>query len=70
MPGSTKTSAEGATGSPIEVAAASYDPGYDVYLSYASDADLKQGFCSYGVGIGEASSISTDRGQMSKRRKV
>jgi hypothetical protein len=55
--GMTKTDVEGAVGSPIEVAKASYEPGYDLDVTldagYASVADLKQGYCSYGVGIGE-----------------
>ena len=54
--GDTRTDVEGAIGKPIEVAKASYEPGYDIGESYgyANLADVKQGFCSYGVGIGEA----------------
>ena len=55
--GMTKTDVEGAVGSPIEVAKASYDPGYPVDVTldagYVSPADLKQGYSSYGVGIGD-----------------
>jgi hypothetical protein len=57
--GTTKTDVEGATGSPIEVAEASYDAGYEcqdetMEVGYVTMADLKQGFCSYGVGVGAA----------------
>lgn len=56
MPGTTKTDVEGAVGSPITVAEASYEPGYSIESTldagYVSMADLKQGFCSYGEGIG------------------
>lgn len=54
--GFTKTDVEGAVGSPITVAEASYDPGYDLgaSLEYETDADLKQGFSSYGVAVGES----------------
>jgi hypothetical protein len=55
--GMTRTDVEGAVGSPIEVAEASYDPGYSTETTraagYVSMADLKQGYCSYGVGTGE-----------------
>jgi hypothetical protein len=68
--GTTKTDVEGAVGSPIEVASASYEPGYDQFLGYASKADLKQGFCSYGVAIGEESSLTDTKGSKSGRRKV
>lgn len=54
--GDTRTDVEGAVGSPITVAKASYDPGYPIEGTlkegYASAADLKQGFSSYGKGIG------------------
>ena len=57
MPGTTRTDVEGAVGSPIEVAEASYEPGYSIETTmdagYVSKADLKQGFSSYGVGPGE-----------------
>lgn len=54
--GTTKTDVEGAVGSPVEVARASYDPGYDLgdSLEYETAADLKQGYCSYGVAVGAA----------------
>lgn len=53
--GTTKTDVEGAVGSPITVADASYDPGYPLgdSLQYETTADLKQGYASYGVAIGE-----------------
>jgi hypothetical protein len=53
--GMTKTDVEGAVGSPIEVAKASYDPGYELgdSLQYETRADLKQGYCSYGVAVGD-----------------
>lgn len=47
-------------GKPIEVASASFEPGYhhnelDATLKqgYISAADLKQGFCSYGEATGD-----------------
>jgi len=56
--GTTRTDVEGAVGSPIIVAEASYEPGYSIEetmeAGYVSKADLKQGFCSYGVGVGAA----------------
>ena len=56
--GTTKTDVEGAVGSPITVAEASYDPGYSIdstmEAGYVSNADLKQGYSSYGVGVGDA----------------
>lgn len=51
--GTDKTDVDEAVGSPIDVAAASYDPGYEMELGYCSEADLKRGFCSYGIAIGE-----------------
>lgn len=55
--GTTKTDVDMSVGSPIEVSKASYDPGYDIGVTldagYVSPADLKQGFASYGVGVGE-----------------
>lgn len=54
--GDTRTDVEGAVGSPVTVAKASYDPGYSLEetleAGYVSEADLKQGFSSYGEGIG------------------
>ena len=54
VPGTTRTDVEGAVGSPITVAEASYDPGYPLgdSLEYETMADLKQGFVSYGVAVG------------------
>lgn len=54
--GTSKTDA--ILGEPIDVATASYEPGYDcidvtLEAGYVSKADLKQGFSSYGVGVGE-----------------
>lgn len=42
-------------GEAIEVANASYDPGYDISesLQEVSKADLKQGYCGYGKAVGE-----------------
>lgn len=55
--GTTKTDVEGAVGSPVTVADASYDPGYPLETTldcgYVSTADLKQGYSSYGIGPGE-----------------
>jgi hypothetical protein len=55
--GQTRTDVEGAVGSPITVADASYEPGYSMETTldagYVSMADLKQGFCSYGECVGE-----------------
>jgi hypothetical protein len=50
--GTTKTDV--VLGSPITVAEASYDPGYEFgeSLEYASKADLKQGYTSYGKAVG------------------
>jgi hypothetical protein len=71
MPGTTKIDAQWSVGSPIEVATASYDPGYEPFYGYASMADTKQGYCSYGISIGESSSISAPKSKaMSGRSKV
>lgn len=53
--GTTQTDTEGAVGSPITVADASYDPGYELGESLGGEtrAVLKQGFASYGVATGE-----------------
>jgi len=53
--GTCKTDVDGAVGSPITVAEASYEPGYEIGegYGYLSKADVKQGYCSYGIGIGE-----------------
>lgn len=59
VPGTTRTDVDGAVGSPIDVATASFEPGYDEALEetleagYISKADLKRGYGSYGVVIGE-----------------
>ena len=52
--GTTKTDVEGAVGSPITVAEASYDPGYSLgeTMDYYTMADLKMGYASYGVAVG------------------
>ena len=46
-------------GSPIDVAAASFEPGYDLDetldAGYVTKADLKRGFCSYGIAVGDES---------------
>ncbi len=55
--GTTKTDVTNALGSPLEVSRASYEPGYDLEetleAGYATEADLKRGFYSYGPGLGE-----------------
>jgi len=53
--GTTRTDVEGAVGSPVEVADASYDPGYPLgeTMDYFTEADLKMGFCAYGVAVGD-----------------
>jgi hypothetical protein len=50
--GTTKTDV--VLGSPIDVADASYDPGYEIGypLDGVSAAELKQGFTSYGKSVG------------------
>ena len=55
-------------GQPIDVAAASYDGGYGpgvleetLEAGYVTKADLKQGFCSYGIAVGEDSPQSKRR---------
>jgi hypothetical protein len=54
--GTCKTDVDGAVGSPLSVAEASFDPGYSLEETlsegYASKADLKRGYSSYGKGIG------------------
>lgn len=56
--GSCKTDNEWGVGSPVTVADASYEPGYDIDVTleagYVTMADVKAGYCSYGVGTGEA----------------
>lgn len=57
--GTTKTDNDWGVGSATTVADASYEPGYECVTEtmregYVSLADVKQGYCSYGVGTGEA----------------
>ena len=44
-------------GQSLDVARASYDPGYSLdetlTAGYMTKADMKRGYCSYGLGIGE-----------------
>lgn len=46
-------------GAPVEVSAASFDPGYDLTATLSdagtkvAKADLLQGYCTYGQVIGE-----------------
>lgn len=51
--GMTKTDATYSVGSALDVSMVPFDPGYDMYLGYAHDADLKRGFMSYGIGVGD-----------------
>ena len=60
VPGQTKTDINGAVGSALDVADASFDPGYDLEDSlcdmtpgFVSVADLKRGYASYGVSVGD-----------------
>lgn len=56
--GTCKTDNEWGVGSPVTVAEASYDPGYPIEntleAGYVTMADVKCGYCSYGVGSGES----------------
>jgi hypothetical protein len=53
--GMTKTDPDLGSGSPIDVANASFDPGgYDPTMEGASLADLKRGYCTYGKLVGES----------------
>ena len=56
VPGTEKTDVMFAVGSPIDVATASYQPGYPIsrVMGDVTYADLKQGFCSYGRAVGDA----------------
>lgn len=51
-----KDRTDGGDWKPIEVAAESYNPGYSLETTlkagYASKADMKQGYMSYGKGTG------------------
>ena len=56
--GETLTDAEWSVGGPVRVADASFEAGYEcqdvsMEAGYVTMADLKQGYCSYGVGIGD-----------------
>jgi hypothetical protein len=57
--GECKTDNQWGVGSATTVADASYEPGYEFGGTLkdggwsVSKADIKQGYCSYGVGIGE-----------------
>lgn len=55
VPGTTKTDNEWGVGSAIDVAEASFDPGYPLGASLEDEtrADLKAGYCSYGVSVGD-----------------
>lgn len=54
--GETKTDAEWGVGKPIDIAKASFEPGYSLETTlsegYIDAADLKAGYCSYGVAVG------------------
>jgi hypothetical protein len=56
--GTCKTDNEWGVGSATTVADASYEPGYELDTTmeagYVSMADIKAGYCSYGVGAGMA----------------
>jgi hypothetical protein len=54
--GTTRIDMSGGVGEAIEVATASFDPGYELgkSMGYANKADLKQGYQSFGKGIGES----------------
>jgi len=54
--GMTDTNNEWGVGEPIEVAEASYEPGYEMgeSLDVATMADVKQGYASYGISVGES----------------
>ncbi len=57
--GTTKTDNQWSVGAATTVADASYEPGYDLGGTLKdggwsiSAADIKQGYCSYGVAVGE-----------------
>ena len=56
--GTTAIDMLGAQGSAIKVAKASFDPGYSLKATLSdagttfSEADLRQGFCTYGRSVG------------------
>jgi len=53
--GTTMTDNRDGVGSGLEVAKASFDPGYEygAALGYASEEDLLKGYCSGGKSVGE-----------------
>lgn len=53
--GTTKTDPGMGVGSPVTVADASYEPGYEIgaAMDDISLADVKAGYCSYGVSVGD-----------------
>jgi hypothetical protein len=53
--GSEKTDVENGLGPACDVASASYDPGYEIdgSFGYSTMADVKRGYMSYGIGVGE-----------------
>jgi hypothetical protein len=52
--GTEKIDMTGAVGAACDVASASFEPGYDdLALGYSTMADVKRGFMSYGVGVGD-----------------
>lgn len=52
--GSQMTDVDLGLGPASDVASASFDPGYDdLALGYATVADMKRGYMSYGVGVGD-----------------
>jgi hypothetical protein len=53
--GTTKTDPDAGLGKPMDVAKASFDPGYDLAESLpdTSVADLKRGYASYGRSVGD-----------------
>lgn len=57
VPGTTKT--DDSQGKSVEVAAASFDPGYSLEKTleagYVKKEALKRGYCDYGMCIGEGS---------------
>lgn len=54
--GTIKTDVEGSVSSPLTIARASVEPGYELgaSLEYGSQADLLRGYCTYGKSIGES----------------
>lgn len=52
-------------GRALDVAAASYDPGYELSntmaAGYIDDACLVRGYCDYGVAVGEDSPIANKK---------